>query len=138
MRVNHIPCGQVANESEAKAIECLKSALKSAAGDSEWVLLTNLSFSVNNQAQSEEVDIIALGPPGVTVVEVKHWSSTWVDSHDTIVNHEADKVSMKARKIGTTLRRSCPDLTHVPGVFLLTEEAAVGTLNSTPEGGRCW
>jgi serine/threonine protein kinase len=136
MRVNHIPCGQVANESEAKAIEFLKSALKSMPGNDEWILLTNLSFSVNNQAQSEEIDIVVLGPPGVTVLEIKHWSSQWVENHDAIVNHEADKVSMKARKIGTTLRRSCPELNRVPGSFLLTEEpAAVQQLKGKSKRG---
>jgi serine/threonine protein kinase len=124
MRVNHISCGQVANESETKAIEFLKNALKSVPGDSEWILLTNLFFSVNNQAQSEEIDIVALGPTGVTVLEVKHWSQQWVDDHANIVDREADKVSMKARKIGTTLRRSCQELKHVPGRFLLTQDSA--------------
>ena len=124
MKVNHIPCGQIANDSEAKAIEFLKNALRSAPGNDEWILLTNLSFSVNNQAQSEEIDIVVLGPPGITVVEIKHWSSQWMDSHEQLVLHEADKISMKARRIGTTLRRSCPELKHVPGMFILTEESA--------------
>src|SRR5439155_6137203 len=59
---------------------------------------------------------------GVVVIEVKHWSSQWVDSNQAIANGEADKVTMKAKRIGTTLRRSYPELGRVDGVFLLTGE----------------
>ena len=43
-----------ANESELKAIEHLKSRLRSIGGDDTWILLTNLAFSVTHQLQSDE------------------------------------------------------------------------------------
>lgn len=122
MKVSIFACGPAANESEIKACEHLKSRLQSQAGDGEWVLLTNLAFSVTHQLQSDEIDIVAIGPPGVRVVEVKHWTAGWVNSHSDVVEHEADRVTNKARKIGTTLRKIVADLPRVDGAFLLTQE----------------
>ena len=120
MKVTLFPCGPAANESELKAFEHLRSRLQSIKGDDEWVLLTNMSFSVNHQLQSDEIDIVAIGPPGVRVIEVKHWT----DKHADLAEQEAERVTNKARKIGTTLRRIVPDLPHVDGAFLLTQESS--------------
>ena len=87
------------------------------------MLLTNLTWSVTHQFQADEIDMIAIGPPGVRVIEVKHWSRQWVDEHPDLVDQEADRVTNKARKIGTTSRKSVPDLGRVDGVILLTRES---------------
>ena len=42
----------------------------------------------------------------------------------TIVEHEAERVMNKARKVGTTLRRIVTDLDRVDGVFLVTQDAS--------------
>ncbi len=122
MRVTLFPCGPVANESELKAFGHFKSCLESAPARDEWILLTNLAFSVTHQLQSDEIDIVAIGPPGVRVIEVKHWTTQWVDSHVDLVAQEADRVTNKARKIGTTLRRNVQGLSRVDGAILLTQE----------------
>jgi serine/threonine protein kinase len=122
MKVTLFACGPAANESEIKAFEHLKSRLQSTPGNDEWVLLTNLAFSVTHQLQSDEIDIVTIGPPGVRVIEVKHWTVQWADSHADWVEQEADRVTNKARKIGTTLRKIIPDLPRVDGAFLLTQE----------------
>ncbi|MGA2706499.1 MAG: NERD domain-containing protein kinase family protein [Isosphaeraceae bacterium] len=124
MKVTVFHCSPVVNESEQKAIEHLKNRLQSIGGDDRWVLLTNLAFSVTHQLQSDEIDIVVIGPPGVRVIEVKHWTSQWVDSHADLVEQEADRVTNKARKIGTTLRKIVPDLPHVNGAILMTQEPA--------------
>lgn len=121
MKVTVFSCGAAVNESEMQAIEHLKQQLQSVGGSDEWVLLTNLAFSVTHQFQSDEIDVIAIGPPGVRVIEVKHWAAGWVDSHKDLVEQEADKVTNKARKIGTTLRRVVSDLPRVDGAILLTQ-----------------
>jgi len=113
-----------AHESERKAIEHLKHCLQSQPGEDEWVLLPNLAFSVTHQLQSDEIDIVAIGPPGVRVIEVKHWTSSWVNDHRSEAEHYADGVTNKAGKIGSTLRKSLSGLPRVDGVFLLTQEAA--------------
>jgi serine/threonine protein kinase len=122
MRVTLFSCGPAANESELKAYEHLRTRLQSIQGDDEWILLTNLAFSVTHQLQSDEIDIVAIGPPGVQVIEIKHWNAQWVNAHTSLVEQEADRVTNKARKIGTTLRRIFPHLPRVDGAMLLTRE----------------
>ena len=125
MKVIHFHCGPFANQSERTAFEHLRSRIESVLGasDDQWILLTNLTWSVTHQFQADEIDMIAIGPPGVRVVEVKHWSRRWVDEHPDLVDQEADRVTNKARKIGTTARKSVPDLGRVDGVILLTRES---------------
>ena len=124
MKVLHIPCGPAVNESERKAIIQLKTGLIGIRGDDEWLFLTNLAFSATHRLQSDEIDIVAIGPLGVRVIEVKHWTTAWVNRNPGILEQEADRVTNKARKIGTTLRRQVPDLPRVDGTFLITEATA--------------
>src|SRR5829696_4776633 len=105
MKVTLFSCGPAANESELRAFEHLKSCITMSQGNGEWVLLTNLAFSVTHQLQSDEIDIIAIGPTGVRVIEVKHWTTQWVEGRAEIVAREAERIINKAKKIGTTLRR---------------------------------
>lgn len=122
MKVSLLPCGPAANESELLAFKHLQTRLESLPGDAEWILITNLAFSVTHNLQSDEIDIIAIGPQGVRVVEVKHWLASWADAHSDSVNHECEKVTEKARKVGTTLRRTVHSLPRVDGCILLTPE----------------
>ena len=116
MKAEPIPCGPAVTESERQALERVKAGLISLPGDDCWYVLTNLMFSVTHQLQSDEIDMVAIGPPGVRVVEVKHWA----DAHAHLAEREADRVTVKARKIGTTLRKLAPNLPRVDGVVLLT------------------
>ena len=124
MNVIVFPCGPAANDSELKAIEHIRTRLQAQPGDDRWIVLANLAFSVTNQLQSDEIDLVAIGPPGARVIEVKHWTHQWVESNRDAVDHEADRVTSKAKKIGTTLRRVFPDIPRVDGAFLLTQEAS--------------
>ena len=124
MRVDNIACGPAANESERKAFLHLKQQLISIAGNDQWILLTNLAFSVTHQHQSDEIDIIAIGPPGIRVIEVKHWDAQWVAANNSIVEIEANKITNKARKIATTLRKKFKNLGWVGASILLTKSAA--------------
>ena len=124
MKVELISCGPAVNESERKAVAQLKTRLIAEQGDGEWLLLTNLAFSTSHRRQSDEIDIIAIGPSGVRVVEVKHWTATWANRNAELVEREAERVTDKARKVGTTLRRIVSEIGHVDGVFLVTQDAA--------------
>ena len=124
MKVQVISCGPFANDSERKASEQLKTILISELGDGEWLLLTNLAFSATHRRQFDEIDVVAIGPPGVRVIEVKHWTAAWVNRNAERVEHEADRVTAKARRVGTTLRRRIGTLGRVDGVFLVTEDAS--------------
>ena len=125
MNVTPFHCGPFANQSERTAFEHLKSRIQSSlgAGDDEWLLLTNLTWAVMHQFQADEIDLIAVGPAGVRVIEVKHWSRRWIDDHADLVTLEADRVTNKAKKIGTSCRNAVPDLGHVDGVVLLTRKS---------------
>ncbi|MGH7495187.1 MAG: protein kinase domain-containing protein [bacterium] len=122
MRVTLFNCGPAANESELKGFEHLKIRLQSEPRNEEWILLANLAFSVTHQLQSDEIDLVVLGPTGVRVIEIKHWTAQWFDAHKIDVDGEADRLTIKARKVGTTLRRIVPELPHVEGVILLTQD----------------
>ena len=124
MKVQVISCGPFANDSERKAIEQLKTSLISELGDGEWLLLTNLAFSATHRRQFDEIDVVAIGPPGVRIIEVKHWPAAWVNRNAERVEHEADRVTDKARRVGTTLRRKIAAIGRVDGVFLVTEDAS--------------
>jgi serine/threonine protein kinase len=124
MKVTVFSCGPAANESELLAFKHLQTRLESVPGEGEWILLTNLAFSVTHHLQSDEIDIVAIGPPGIRVIEVKHWTAEWTEGHPDLVLHEAEKVTEKARKIGTTMRRLVAGLPRVDGTILLTQELA--------------
>ncbi len=124
MRVTLFACGIAANDSELSAFSHLSTRLKSTFGDDVWLLLTNVAFSVTNQLQSDEIDLVVIGPCGVRVVEVKHWSAAWIEAHPDLLIEEADKVTNKARKVGTTLRKLAPEVPRVDGTILLTQEAS--------------
>ncbi len=123
-RVAVISCGQPANESEIKAIKRLKSGLLSDPDGGAWALLTNLSFSATDRFQSDEIDIVAVGPPGARVIEVKHWTAQYMKDHTDLVDREAEKITSKAKKIGAKLRKILSQQLYVEGVFLLTETPA--------------
>jgi len=122
VKVTLFPCGPAANESELKAFAHLKNRLQSEPGEETWILLSNLVFSVTHQLQSDEIDLIVIGPPGVRVIEIKHWAAQWFDTNKNRVESEAERLTNKARKIGTTLRRVQPQLPYVAGAILLTQE----------------
>ena len=121
MKVIHVPCGPAVNESERKAFARIEASLRSEPGDGRWILLTNLAFSASHDGQPDEIDLVAIGPSGIRVVEVKHWAAAWVRRNSGLVEDEADRVIAKARKIGATMRKKIGSLPHVNGVFLTTE-----------------
>ncbi len=99
MSARHVPCGVAVNESERQAIERLKSKLPDG-----WILLSNLSHSSSAAYPSDEIDLIAIGPPGVTVVEVKHWDLDYVKKNAFRADGEAERANDKAKRIATKLR----------------------------------
>ncbi|MDP2431037.1 MAG: nuclease-related domain-containing protein [Pseudomonadota bacterium] len=98
----HIPCGAAVNESEALAIEKLKNKLQGFPGT--WVLLSNLSHSSHAGRLSDEIDQVVIGPPGVFVVDVKHWDSAWLKQNPKIVDNEAERINDKAKRIAGKLK----------------------------------
>ena len=131
MAVKHIPCGPFANFSEESATDQLKILLGKST-NRPWVLLTNHAFAWNAQSQPDEIDLIAIGPPGVQIVEIKHWRRNYVESPDRqlLVDGEINKLINKVKKVSTRLKALFPKLGYMHGKFLLTrEETAIGDVN---------
>ena len=99
MSARHIPCGVAVNESERQAIERLRSKLPDG-----WILLSNLNHSSSAAYPSDEIDLIAIGPPGVTVVEVKHWDLDYVKKNALRADGEAERANDKAKRIAAKIR----------------------------------
>lgn len=72
------------------------------------MLLTNVMFSVSHVLQSDEIDLVAIGPPGVRIIEVKHWNPQWVKYNGLTVEAEADRVSMKDAGLARRCGGGCP------------------------------
>ena len=122
MIVNVISCGEYANESERKAVEHLKSNLQKQPGNDLWILLCNLSLSVSDHFKSSEIDIIAIGPPGVVVIEVKHWKESWVKDNLVKVDKDAEILNGKTRKVATVVKKSYPSQ-YIDCTFLITQDS---------------
>ncbi len=118
-----IPCSPTVTRSERRAIARLRSGLAGYRDGGEWVLLTNLIFSVSPQLQSDEIDIVVIGPPGVRVIEVKHWNETWMRHHAGRVDKEAERVTSKTKRIAGKLRKHVPGFPYVACAFLITDAA---------------
>ena len=133
MAVKFIPCGAFANDSERRAVESIVNGLKKRPTAEAWVVYSNLLHSVDYRRQSDEIDLVVLGPSGVCVVEVKHWSRGYLKREADVVRQEGEKLAAKVRKIASRLKQTIPDLGFLAGKFLLThEEKALGS-NDRPK-----
>ena len=88
MKEHLVSCGPAVNESEPKAFGPLMSCLVSGSDNEEWFSLANLAFSAKHHHRSDEIGIVAVGPPG-----------------DRVIEQEANRLTNKARKIGTMQRK---------------------------------
>lgn len=101
--VRILPCGEFVNESERIAVERLHLKLQGAG--TPWILLSNLNHSSHPTARSDEIDLVAIGPAGVYVIEIKHWDTAWLKQQPLTVEQEADRINAKAKRIAGKLRQ---------------------------------
>ncbi|UVT22058.1 MAG: NERD domain-containing protein [Nitrospira sp.] len=133
MKVIPIQCGEFANESERQAFEAVKQKLGVQSGSDEWIVLSNLPHSSTAQHQSDEIDLLVIGPQGLFVIEVKHWDRAWMKKNQTLVDSEAEKLSAKVRRVATNSRRRFEALPKVNGYILLTAESKPFSSLGRPE-----
>jgi serine/threonine protein kinase len=119
MSIKHIPCGPYANESERGVSDFLRERLS---GLGSWILLSNLAYSAGGISSSDEIDLIAVGPSGVHVIEIKHWDFKYLQDkvNAAIVEAETDKLTLKVKKLAGRLRKRFPSIGYIQGKFLLT------------------
>ena len=101
--VRFLPCGEFINESERTAIERLRSKLQGA--ETPWILLSNLNHSPHPTSRSDEIDLVAIGTPGVCVIEIKHWDTAWLKQQSLTVEQEAERINAKAKRVAGKLRQ---------------------------------
>ncbi|HEX8565190.1 MAG TPA: protein kinase [Pyrinomonadaceae bacterium] len=122
MGLNHFLCGAFVNDSERYAAEYLKSRLQNHAALNDWVLLTNYANSSSSQYLSDELDLVVVGPGGISVVEIKHWNTADLKGNKlSIAEAEAEKINEKAKRLRGKLTRNCSfDFGFVEGKLLFT------------------
>jgi serine/threonine protein kinase len=77
---------------------------------------------VSDGGQPDEIDMVVVGSTGIHVIEVKHWDRSFVRSKRWVVEREADRITQKARRIGTKLRSKRPELRFVCPKMVFTKE----------------
>lgn len=120
MKVKPIKCGEFINDSEKIAYEKIYSKLVSIPGNETYIILTNLTFSLDQKYLSDEIDQLIIGPSGVILVEVKHWNIEYINNKKILAENEADKINEKAKKIKSILKNYAIDPGFISGKFLLT------------------
>ena len=122
MQVIVIPCAEFANESERLAVETIRQFLQSKPGHDTWILLPNVAYSLNATHQSDEIDLVAIGPQDLAVIEIKHWDKADLARLGAKVDAESEKLTEKVRRVATNSRRIWNELPRVDGRFYLTKE----------------
>jgi serine/threonine protein kinase len=121
------------NESEKSAFaSIMKAAAEAPYNTSDFLLVTNLMLARGISNTSDEIDAILIGPQGVVVIEVKHWS--WDNVWDKKRNRSAlqDAVHLiekKARKIKGALNGLIGE-TWVKSALFLTNQKALPKLTA--------
>ena len=103
MGVRLLKCGEFVNESERTAAERLRNKLQGANGT--WILLSNLNHSSHPTLRSDEIDLVAVGPTGVYVIEIKHWDAAWLRQRAGTAEQEAERINTKAKRVAGKLRQ---------------------------------
>ena len=101
--------------------------------DRGQIILSNLPHSSTSQHQSDEIDLLVIGPQGLFVIEVKHWDRAWMKNNQTLVDSEVEKLGAKVRRVATNARRRFEALPRVNGYMLLTAEPKAFSLAGRPE-----
>lgn len=120
--VRHIPCGPFASESEKESCAKIKAKLEKLQDGNSWILLTNIPFSYQANRLSDEIDLIVLGPSGISIIEIKHWDKSYLKTNSVVAEAEAEKLNNKVKRLASRLKQKFP-IDFLVGKFLLTKEA---------------
>jgi serine/threonine protein kinase len=123
LRVEHLPCQPFANRSEEVAFRAVEGNLRSIPQDGIAYILTNVAHGLKPGGQPDEIDMVVLTASGAAVIEVKHWEVSRIKSHSYEVEHHADLVTSKAKRIASRFRQLYPQFGFVPALMMLTKGA---------------
>uniref|UniRef100_UPI003564A3AC nuclease-related domain-containing protein n=1 Tax=Gemmatimonas sp. TaxID=1962908 RepID=UPI003564A3AC len=134
MPVKIIRFSPAVNASERIAETRVKTSLLAIGDSVSWFVLAGLASSSSPLHQSDDLDLVAIGPRGVVLIEVKHWDAPWIQDHPELVAAEAEKLTMKAKRLAGRVKRALSTEAKVRQVFMLTREPVGKGLPLTDRG----
>lgn len=138
MGTRMIRFSEPANTSEVAARTKCKAALDALGDAAPWVMFAGLASSSSPLHQSDDLDLVLIGPRGIFVIEVKHWDSAWMNEHRSTTEAEAEKLTAKTKRFAGRVERALSDRPKVNQAFLVTREPAGSNLPSSVRGVPVW
>ncbi len=138
MAVKIIRFSEPVNASEVSAQTKCKAALEALGDSAPWIVLAGLASSSSPLHQSDDLDLVLIGPRGVFLIEVKHWDAAWINENKACAEAEAEKLTAKTKRLSGRAKRALSDSPKVIQVFLLTREPAGSNLPPTIRGVPVW
>jgi serine/threonine protein kinase len=126
------------NASEVAAATKSKTALETLGDSAPWIVFAGLASSSSPLHQSDDLDLVPIGPRGVFVIEVKHWDAAWISNNKASAEFEAEKLTAKAKRFSGRVKRALVDSPKVIQAFLLTREPAGPNLPQSIRGVPVW
>jgi serine/threonine protein kinase len=126
------------NASEVAAATKSKTALETLGDPAPWIVFAGLASSSSPLHQSDDLDLVPIGPRGVFVIEVKHWDAAWISNNKASAEFEAEKLTAKAKRFSGRVKRALVDSPKVIQAFLLTREPAGPNLPQSIRGVPVW
>lgn len=138
MAVKTIRFTEPVNASEVAAETKCKAALEALGDSAPWIIFAGFASSSSPLHQSDDLDLVPIGPRGVLLIEVKHWDAAWINANKTSAEVEAEKLTAKAKRFSGRVKRVLSDSPKVIQAFLLTCEPAGPNLPPTIRGVPVW
>ncbi len=126
------------NASEVAAQAKCKAALDALADPVPWIVFAGLASSSSPLHQSDDLDLVPIGPRGVFLIEVKHWDAAWINDNRATADAEAEKLTIKAKRLAGRVKRALSNTPKVTQAFLITREPAGPNLPATIRGVPVW
>src|SRR5215217_1792469 len=109
MGVKIIRFSDPVNASEVTATAKCKTVLESLGDAAPWIIFAGLASSSSPLHQSDDLDLVLIGPRGVFLIEVKHWDAAWINNNRASAEAEAEKLTAKARRFAGRVKRALSD-----------------------------
>ena len=138
MAVRIIRFSDPVNASEVAAQTKCKSALETLGDSVSWIVFAGLASSSSPLHQSDDLDLVPIGPRGVFLIEVKHWDGAWINDNKASAETEAEKLTAKAKRLSGRVKRALSASPKVIQAFLITREPAGPNLPTTIRGVPVW
>src|ERR1019366_353858 len=138
MAVKIIRFSEPVNASEVVAATKCKAVLEALGDSVPWIVFAGLASSSSPLHQSDELDLVPIGPRGVFLIEVKHWDAAWINDNKATAEAEAEKLTAKAKRLSGRVKRALTNNPKVVQAFLVTREPAGPNLPLSIRGVPVW